>query len=76
MFWLYLELTCGIVLIGLTTLLKTINVSKRKISVITAMFLVLFMLVTGSTPSVVRAVIMAELVILSRTCSQESQYGK
>lgn len=56
----------GIIIIGLTTLLKVINASKSKIRAITAIFLMAFMFVTGFTPSVVRAVIMAELGIISR----------
>lgn len=56
----------GIVIMGLTILLKAINVPKSKIGAITAIFLIAFMFVTGFTPSVVRAVIMAELGIISR----------
>lgn len=55
----------GIIVIGITTLLKRLNAPKRKIDAICSIFLILFMFLTGFTPSVLRACIMAELGILS-----------
>lgn len=55
----------GIIIIGLTTFLKKIKVSKQKINVISCIFLILFMFITGFTPSVIRAAIMAGLGILA-----------
>ena len=66
-FWPYLAHTSGFVIIGLTTCLGTLNVSKRKIKLITAIFLLLFMALTGFTPSVIRSCIMSIIILLSRT---------
>lgn len=56
---------CGIIIIGITTLLKKIKLSKYKINIICGIFLILFMFLTGFTPSVVRACIMAGLGIIA-----------
>lgn len=58
---------CGILVIGTTYLFSKINLSKRKISVISTIFLFIFMQITGYTPSVVRACIMALLNLIART---------
>lgn len=60
---------CGVILIGITYLLNKIKLSKRKINVISAMFLCLFMTLTGFTMSVIRAAIMALLGIIARICT-------
>lgn len=70
-FWLYLARTSGFIIIGIATTLNSINVSKRKIRIITAIFLLIFMALTGFTPSVVRACIMSIIVIMARNLLQE-----
>lgn len=65
-FWQYLAHTSGFVIIGLTTCLNAINASKRKIKLITAIFLIFFMALTGFTSSVVRACTMSIIILLSR----------
>jgi len=56
---------CGIIIIGLTTFLKRIKLPKQKINAICSIFLILFIFITGFTPSVIRAMIMASLGILA-----------
>jgi len=53
-------------------LLDRINVSKHKISVISTIFLIIFATITGFTPSVIRACIMAELGIISKRIYRKS----
>ncbi len=65
-YWPYLALTSGFVIIGLTYLLKLLNVSKRKIKAISGIFLIAFMVLANFPPSVVRACTMTILVLLSR----------
>ena len=56
---------CGIILVGLRTILKKIKISKRKIDIISIIFLILFVFVTDFTSSVIRASIMAGMGIIA-----------
>lgn len=60
---------CGFILMGITLLLSKLKVSKLKIKLISGIFLIFFMILTGFTPSVIRACIMAGLSILARSYS-------
>lgn len=63
---------CGIIVMGITLFLKKIKVPKRKINAICTIFLVLFMFITGFTPSVIRACIMAGLGILAEVLNRKN----
>jgi len=65
-FWLYLVLMFGFIVIGITKCLKALNISKRKISIITVIILCVFMAIANFTASVVRACIMTNLILMSR----------
>ena len=71
-YWQYLAHMCGFILIGLTTFLSKLKVSKRKINVISTIFLILFMFITGFTASVTRACIMGILGITASLLHKNS----
>lgn len=50
---------CGIVLVGITYILDKVKIPKKVASLISIILLLFFMVLTGFTPSCVRACIMA-----------------
>jgi competence protein ComEC len=59
-------------LIGTSTLFNKLKASKSKINVISSIVLIVLMFITGFTPSVVRACIMAELGIFAKMLNRKS----
>lgn len=53
------------IILGIMFILKLLGISKQKIHIITILLIIFFMFLTEFTPSVVRASIMAILVLLS-----------
>ena len=62
----------GLILMGLTTSLDKMRLSKRKIELTATIFLCTFIFLTGFTPSVIRASIMAGLGILASLVHRKS----
>lgn len=62
----------GVILIGITTTLSKLRMSKNKIHVICIIFLFVFSSLTGFTASVIRACIMAGLSILAKIVHRKS----
>lgn len=58
-FWRYQVLMCGIILVGIKMSLDALKVTRRRASIISIILLIFFMILTGFTPSCVRACIMA-----------------
>lgn len=56
----------GFIVIGITNILNTLNVSKRKIKGISTIFIIFFMGLANFVPSVVRACIMTIVALLAR----------
>lgn len=56
----------GFIIIGLTSCLNYIKLSKSKIRLISTIFLIIFMAITNFTPSVTRASLMTILILLAR----------
>lgn len=57
---------------GTSTFLSKINATKWKINAISTILLAILMFLTGFTPSVIRACIMAELGILAKALNRRS----
>lgn len=58
-FWQYQGPMYGIILVGIKMLLDTLKVTRRRANIISIILLIFFMILTGFTPSCVRACIMA-----------------
>ncbi len=63
---------CGFILLGIVASLSKLKCSKRKIRIISIIFLSLFMFLTGFTPSCVRACIMAGMASFSKLIHRKS----
>lgn len=63
---------CGILIIGVTALLGKINASKAKINTICSILLTTLVFITGFSPSVIRATIMASMAIFASICHKKS----
>lgn len=62
----------GIILLGITVILKKLKVPKISSSIISIVILVFFMVLTGFTPSCVRACIMAIMVKIAGLIHRKS----
>jgi len=59
------------VIIGITFAISISKIGKRKSKIITIIFLLFFILITGKTPSVTRACIMAIYILLGNLCHKK-----
>lgn len=62
----------GILIMGITIFLNKINVSKVKINFISGISLIMFVFITGFSPSVVRSGIMAGIGIIANILHKKS----
>jgi len=62
----------GIIIIGITTFLDKINVSKAKINAISSISIIVLVFITGFSPSVIRAGLMAGMGIIANILHRKS----